>query len=55
MFAYSDPLYAFLEIDSKGNLVIHGRSGRFTKQPPATTNSVIGRSASLSDRKIKIL
>ncbi len=55
MFAYSDPLYAFVEIDSGGNLAIHGRSGRFTKMPPASTDSVIGRSASLSDRKIKIL
>jgi len=55
MFAYSKPLYAFMEITPDGFLKIQGIESTFLKPPPPSTDTVIGRSASISDRNIGIL
>jgi len=54
MWAYSKPLYAFMEITADGHLLIEGVAGEFLKTPPANSNQVVGRSASISDRDIAI-
>lgn len=53
MVPYSNPLFAFLEF-RKGELLIEGRKGEFTKQPPVSSDNVKGRSASIQDRKITL-
>jgi len=55
MRAYTKPLYAFMEITADGVLKIEGQSGEFVKAPPATSDKVIGRSASLSSRRLELL
>jgi len=52
MYAYSKPLFTFIEITTGGHLVVHGASGEFLKAPPKETDAVIGRSASVIDRRI---
>lgn len=51
MHPYSDPLYAFMEFGSDGILRIEGRSGTFKNPPPAASNTVIGRAATISGRR----
>lgn len=53
MVPYSNPLFAFLEFN-RGELIIEGRMGEFLKQPPKSSDQVIGRSASIQGRKIAI-
>lgn len=52
MYAYSKPLYAFLEFTKDGHLAIEGVAGEFLKPPPADSSKVVGRSASIVDRRI---
>lgn len=54
MHPYSKPLFAFMEFGADGILRIEGRGGSFLKPPPKESDSVIGRSASLSDRQIRL-
>lgn len=51
MQAYTNPLFSFMEI-ADGELRIHGASGEFVKPPPKASDTVIGRSASISDRNL---
>lgn len=52
MYAYSKPLFAFMEFTSDGKLIVEGVSGEFLKTPPETSAAVVGRSASISSRQI---
>ena len=52
MWAYSKPLFAFMEITTDGRLVVEGVQGEFLKPPPKASESVVGRSASIESRKI---
>lgn len=54
MWPYSKPLFAFMELTTDGKLVVEGVSGEFTKKPPQVSDTVIGRSASISNRGIPI-
>jgi len=54
MYPYTNPLYAFMELAPSGSLVVHGANGAFVKPPPPSSDSVVGRSASLSNRTIEI-
>lgn len=54
MHAYSKPLFAFAEFGTDGLLRIEGRAGEFVKPPPAGSDSVKGRSASIADRAIRV-
>ncbi len=53
MVPYSKPLFAFLEFQPDGILKVEGIEGTFLKTPPATSDGVVGRSASLSSRQVK--
>ncbi len=53
MQPYSKPLFAFMEIGTDGVLKIEGVAGEFVREPPKGSASVIGRSASISDRLIR--
>jgi predicted phosphodiesterase len=50
MCAYSKPLFAFMEITPEGKLIVEGVGGEFIKRPPADSDKVLGRSASISNR-----
>ena len=50
MQRYTNPLYAFMELTPDGHLAVEGISGEFVKPPPKDSDSVIGRSASISPR-----
>jgi predicted phosphodiesterase len=52
MNPYTKPLYAFLEFTPEGTLIVEGVSGAFVKPPPANSDGVVGRSASISGRNI---
>ncbi|MEQ1822352.1 MAG: metallophosphoesterase [Fimbriimonadaceae bacterium] len=52
MHPYTKPLFAFTEFGSDGVLRIEGASGEFVKAPPAASDSIVGRSASISSRNI---
>lgn len=52
MYAYSQPLFALMELTTDGNLRMEGVQGSFRETPPANTDAVIGRSASILDRTI---
>ncbi len=54
MHPYSNPLFAFMEFGADGVLRIEGRQGSFVHEPPKASDSVVGRSAALSDRKISL-
>lgn len=59
MYAYSKPLFAFMEISPRkdpppnntGVLEIEGVLGDFVKSPPAESDRVVGRSASIAMRR----
>ena len=51
MWAYSKPLFAFMEITSDGRLVVEGVEGEFIKTPPKASDSVVGRSASILSKQ----
>ena len=51
MQPYRDPLFAFIEFDPRGELRITGRRSEFVKPP---TVEAIGRSASISDHRLKL-
>ncbi|MFI5384722.1 MAG: metallophosphoesterase family protein [Fimbriimonadales bacterium] len=53
MRAYTKPLFAFMELTTDGYLKVEGATGAFVKPPPKASDSVIGRSASISDRNIR--
>jgi len=52
MRAYTNPLYAFMELTPDGHLKVEGREGEFVQTPPKESDNVIGRSASIMDRSI---
>ena len=54
MWAYSKPLFAFMELTSDGRLVVDGVAGEFVKPPPKASDGVVGRSASISGRSIEV-
>lgn len=54
MRPYTKPLFAFMTIDEQGVLRVEGRSGEFQQVPPEGSGSVIGRSASISDRRLTL-
>jgi predicted phosphodiesterase len=54
MRPYTKPLFAFMEIDSQGMLKVSGISGEFATAPPKESDSVVGRSGSISDREIRV-
>ncbi len=54
MHPYTNPPFAFIECTADGALRIEGRSGAFVTPPPAASDSVAGRSASLSDRNLAL-
>ncbi len=54
MYAYSKPLYAFMEFTRDGNLKVEGVAGEFLKRPPANSAGVVGRSASITNRHVRI-
>ncbi|HVT14469.1 MAG TPA: metallophosphoesterase [Fimbriimonadaceae bacterium] len=54
MQPYTKPLFAFLELTPDGYLKVEGASGEFVREPPKASDSVIGRSASISDRTLKV-
>ena len=54
MQAYTQPLFAFMELTPDGYLKVEGANGEFVKPPPQKSNSVLGRSASISDRSIRL-
>jgi predicted phosphodiesterase len=51
MQPYKDPLYAFMELDPKGELRVFGRASEFVKGVPKF--DIEGLSASISDRRIR--
>ncbi len=55
MFAYDKPLFAFLEVNENGELSVEGQLGGFVKVPPASTDGVLGRSASIQNRRLSLL
>lgn len=54
MYPYSKPLFAFMELTSDGSLKVEGVQGAFVKPPPAGSDGVVGRSASIEDRRIGV-
>lgn len=54
MYPYSKPLFAFMEFTADGHLVVEGVSASFQKSPPNTSDAVIGRSASISNRSLNL-
>jgi Calcineurin-like phosphoesterase len=54
MHPYTNPLFAFIEVTADGMLRIEGRSGAFRSPPPAASDGVLGRSASLSSRDLRL-
>ena len=55
MWAYSKPLFAFMELTTDGRLIVEGVEGEFLKAPPKASDIVVGRSASITFRKEKLL
>ena len=54
MWAYSKPLYAFMEFTTDGKLVVEGVESQFVKAPPSASDKVVGRSASIQNRSIPV-
>jgi predicted phosphodiesterase len=54
MQKYTNPLFAVMELTPDGMLKVEGASGEFVKTPPAASQSVIGRSASIGDRHLSL-
>jgi predicted phosphodiesterase len=54
MYPYSKPLFSFMEITADGRLIIEGVQANFVKPPPQSSDKVIGRSASISDRDLRL-
>lgn len=54
MWPYAKPLFAFMELTTDGRLVVEGVMSEFTKTPPKASDTVVGRSASISNRNIHI-
>jgi len=52
MYPYSKPLFAFMELTADGHLKVEGATASFVKTPPANTDTVLGRSASITNRNI---
>jgi len=55
MQPYSKPLFGFMEITSDGILKVSGAAGGFVKPPPKASDSVVGRSASITDRALNLM
>lgn len=55
MHPYSNPLFSFMEFGSDGVLRVEGASGEFVHTPPAASDKVKGRSASIENRQISLL
>jgi len=53
MHTYSRPLFAFMKLSSHG-LTVNGAEGSFLAAPPKASDTVIGRSASISDRTLSV-
>lgn len=53
MRAYTQPLYAFMELGADGVLKVEGVVGEFVNPPPKGSDPVRGRSASIQDRRIE--
>ena len=54
MYPYSKPLFAFMEVTSDGRLVVEGVQSDFVMQPPTSSDQVVGRSASISNRRLDL-
>jgi hypothetical protein len=54
MYPYTQPLFAFMDFGSDGMLTIEGRAGAFVRRPPADSDAVTGRSASIASRSIRM-
>jgi predicted phosphodiesterase len=54
MHPYSKPLFAFLEFRPDGRLVVEGVAGEWVRQPPAASNGITGRSASIRARDLAL-
>jgi len=54
MNPYTKPLFAFMELTTDGHLVVEGVRGEFVKPPPANSDRVVGRSASIADRTLPL-
>lgn len=54
MYPYAKPLFAFIEFTGDGMLKVEGVQSVFSKTPPAASDGVAGRSASLSDRSLRL-
>jgi hypothetical protein len=54
MCPYSKPLFSFMELTRDGRLIIEGIQGEFVSAPPIASDKVVGRSASISNRKIRV-
>lgn len=52
MQPYTNPLFAFLDFGADGILRITGRDGSFVKAPPTSSDGVVGRSGSISSRRL---
>lgn len=55
MRPYTKPLFAFMEITTTGMLKVEGVAGQFQSPPPEGSDKVVGRSASIGDRSIRIV
>jgi hypothetical protein len=54
MNPYTRPLYAFMELSSD-RLIVEGVAGDFVKPPPKSSDGVIGRSASIANRRLLLV
>lgn len=54
MYPYTKPLFAFMELTGDGHLKVEGVQGAFVKPTPERFASVVGRSPSIVNRRIRI-
>lgn len=54
MCPYTKPLFSLMELTTDGRLIVEGVHGEFVNAPPKASDKVIGRSASISNRKIRV-
>ena len=52
MQPYATPLFAFMELTPDGHLKVEGAHGAFVHPPPAASDTVLGRSASIQNRSL---
>jgi predicted phosphodiesterase len=54
MFPYTKPLFAYIEISATGEVRVEGVTAKFVKPPPAASDAVQGRSASIANRQFRL-